>query len=68
VPATQPSAAPVPERRPAPKPPVLHPEILDEPTAVSGEDPRGWGRAAWILVAVVAALVGVGIGVLVGTR
>jgi serine/threonine protein kinase len=68
VPATKPSAVRAPDRRPAPKPPILRPEILDEPTAVSGEDPRGWSRLVWVVVAVVAALVGVGIGVIVGTR
>jgi serine/threonine-protein kinase len=68
VPATKPSAVGPSEVRPTQKPALLHPEILDEPTAVSGEDPRGWSRLAWVLVAVIAALVGVGIGVVVGTR
>jgi serine/threonine protein kinase len=69
APSTKPSAVRAPSRRPpAQKPAILHPEILDEPTAVSGEDPRAWSRLAWVLVAVVAAVVGVVIGVIVGTR
>jgi eukaryotic-like serine/threonine-protein kinase len=43
------------------------PSILDEPTAVSGEAPRRT-RVLWVLVAIIAAAVGVVIGVLVGTR
>ncbi len=46
---------------------IAHPEILDEPTTVSGELPRRT-RVLWAVVAIVAAAVGVVIGVLVGTR
>jgi serine/threonine protein kinase len=46
---------------------VAHPEILDEPTVVSGAPPRRTGLV-WALVAILAAAVGVVIGVLVGTR
>jgi serine/threonine-protein kinase len=71
VPSTKPSPVRADERpRRADKPVVLRPEILDEPTAVSGVDPRAgaWSRVGWIIVAVVAAVVGVAIGVFVGTR
>ena len=44
---------------------VARPEILDEPTAVSGEAPQR-SRLVWVLVAIVAAAVGVVIGVLAG--
>jgi serine/threonine protein kinase len=54
---------------------IAHPEILDEPTTVSGETPRRAAnrvnrvnRVVWAMVAIVAAAVGVVIGVLVGTR
>jgi serine/threonine-protein kinase len=56
--------------RPAAPIAVARPEILDEPTAVSGQ-PAGSARrigVVWVIVAVVAAALGVVIGVLVGTR
>jgi eukaryotic-like serine/threonine-protein kinase len=60
LPATQPSQKPAPAA-------IARREILDEVTAVSGEPPRR-GALLWLLVAVVAAAVGVVIGVMVGTR
>jgi serine/threonine-protein kinase len=64
LPATQPSTLDATLRTPRPARVV---EILDEPTAVSGEPPRR-GALVWVLVAVVAAALGVVIGVVVGTR
>ncbi len=42
--------------------------IDDEPTAVSGEPLPSRVRALWVIVAVVAATIGVAIGILFGTR
>jgi serine/threonine-protein kinase len=47
--------------------PVARPEILDAPTVISGQAPRPAGLV-WAIVAIVAAALGVVIGVLVGTR
>jgi serine/threonine-protein kinase len=60
VPSTLPS-------REAARPKKQLVEISDEPTAVSGEPPRraGW---VWAVVAIVAAAVGVVIGILAGAR
>jgi serine/threonine-protein kinase len=46
---------------------IARSEILDEPTAVSGEPPHRSG-VIWVVVAIVAAALGVVIGVLVGAR
>jgi serine/threonine-protein kinase len=54
--------------RPAAAVPIARPEILDEPTAVSGQPPPRRIGVIWVVVAVVAAALGVVIGVLVGTR
>ena len=59
VPSTQPSAG-TPARKPAPL-------VFDEETTTTGIVPSRGGYL-WVIVAVVAALVGVAIGVLVGTR
>jgi serine/threonine-protein kinase len=51
--------------RPRKGPPVV---IEEEPTAVSGAPIRSRGGYMWALVAIVAAAVGVAIGIIVGTR
>ena len=73
IPATLPSAVDRPKTpKPAPSSPRaaalrIRTEILDEDTAVSGELPRrsGW---VWAVVAILAAAIGVVLGVIVGTR